>query len=60
KGVFYVADNSMIKGKTVLLIDDVFTTGATINECSRTLKKHSVRLVYSLTACITQLKVYSE
>ncbi|MEG1612550.1 MAG: ComF family protein [Clostridia bacterium] len=60
KGVFYVADNSMIKGKTVLLIDDVFTTGATINECSRTLKKHSARSVYSLTACITQLKVYSE
>ncbi len=35
-------------GKNVLLFDDVFTTGATINECSRILKEGGVSSVFSL------------
>jgi len=31
----------ILRGRTVLLIDDVFTTGATAEECSRVLKKES-------------------
>lgn len=38
-----------IKGKDVLLIDDVYTTGATANECSRLLKKYGAKSVYVLT-----------
>ncbi|MBI1214313.1 MAG: ComF family protein [Alphaproteobacteria bacterium] len=38
-----------IAGRNVLLIDDVFTSGATLNECARTLKKHGAEKVNVLT-----------
>jgi len=44
--VFSVNHPEKIRGKRVLLIDDVLTTGTTINECSRVLQKHGAQLVY--------------
>jgi len=41
--------NEQIKGKNILLIDDVLTTGATINECTKELRRHGVNKVYVLT-----------
>lgn len=38
-----------IVGRTVLVIDDVFTTGATVEECARVLKKNGVARVDVLT-----------
>lgn len=38
-----------ITGKTVLLIDDVLTTGATTGECARMLKEHGAKHVYVWT-----------
>jgi ComF family protein len=49
KDAYAVNKPALIAGKTVLLIDDVFTTGATINECSRVLKKAGIREVRALT-----------
>lgn len=40
---------SLLKGKTILLIDDIYTTGATVNECSRVLKENGVKKVIVAT-----------
>ncbi|MBQ7884585.1 MAG: ComF family protein [Clostridia bacterium] len=56
KDAFSVTSNDQIKGKTVLVIDDVFTTGATIAECSKTLLHAGAKRVYAVTAGHTVLK----
>lgn len=43
KGVFSCQNIEKFKGKKVLLIDDVFTTGATMEECSKVLKEAGAR-----------------
>lgn len=45
KNSFEVVNNGDIKGKEILLVDDVFTTGATVNECSRILKGSGAKSV---------------
>jgi ComF family protein len=45
KGSFAVADPASVRGKRVLLIDDVMTTGSTANECARELLKSGAREV---------------
>jgi ComF family protein len=49
---FALRDNK-IEDKTILLIDDVLTTGATMNECARILKQHGAKGVFSCVAAIT-------
>lgn len=39
RGCFAVRRPSLVAGKRILLIDDVFTTGTTVNECAKTLRK---------------------
>ena len=38
-----------IKGKTILLIDDIYTTGATVNECSKVLKENGAKKIIVAT-----------
>ncbi len=39
----------LLTGKNVLLVDDVFTTGSTADECSKTLIKNGASKVYVIT-----------
>ncbi len=48
-GVFTVAHPDAARARRVLLVDDVMTTGATVNECARVLKEAGAALVGVLT-----------
>ena len=49
KNAFKVLNLEKIQGKNILLFDDIFTTGSTVNECSKILKKAGAKTVGVLT-----------
>jgi ComF family protein len=49
KGAFSLTDEVESNGKRVLLVDDVYTTGSTVKECSRVLKRGGAAEVVVLT-----------
>lgn len=52
KGVFVVKED--ISAKNVIIMDDVLTTGATLEECAETLKAAGCRKFYILTIALAQ------
>ena len=57
QGAFVVSDAKMaalLSGKTVLLIDDIYTTGSTIDAAAQILKRAGAEKVYYLTISIGQ------
>jgi ComF family protein len=50
---FAVVEPNGLKGRRVLLVDDVATTGSTLNECAGALKKAGVKEVFCLVLART-------
>ncbi|MCU0917211.1 MAG: ComF family protein [Planctomycetes bacterium] len=51
-GAFVVREGHGFSGKTVCLVDDIKTSGATLNECARTLKEAGAVRVYALVLAV--------
>jgi ComF family protein len=49
KGAFAVSRPEAVKGKKILLIDDLYTTGATVRECAKVLRRAGADRVEVLT-----------
>lgn len=48
KGAFFLKLNMNVKGKDLILVDDVYTSGATMNECAKVLKKAGASTVWGM------------
>lgn len=51
QNAFQIKENSIIY-KKVLIVDDIYTTGATIDACAKCLKAYGTDKVYAVTLCI--------
>ena len=49
KDAFQVMDADKVKDRRVLIVDDVYTTGTTLNECAKTLKAAGASEVHAVT-----------
>ncbi|MDD4275629.1 MAG: ComF family protein [Clostridia bacterium] len=56
-GAFKVIDKKRIKGKNILLIDDIYTTGTTVKECSKVLVNGGAKAIYVLTVAHTAKEI---
>jgi ComF family protein len=59
RGAFGVAQPEAVKGREVLVVDDVYTTGATVSECARVLRRAGATKVWVATVART-LKISAQ
>ncbi|NMA84513.1 MAG: ComF family protein, partial [Epulopiscium sp.] len=52
RNAFVTTSQLPAKHKVILIIDDIYTTGSTINECSRILLNSGAEKTYSSVVCI--------
>lgn len=49
---FKIRNPSVITGKSILLVDDVITTGATVSECAKVLREAGAAKVYAVSVAL--------
>ena len=49
RGAFALAVPAAVRGKKIVLLDDVYTTGSTVAECSRVLRQAGAEGIYVIT-----------
>jgi predicted amidophosphoribosyltransferase len=54
RGAFFVPQPARLRGQHVLLVDDIYTTGATARACSRVLMRAGAASVYVVTVARAQ------
>ena len=59
-GVFDVKNPSKVKDKTILLCDDISTTGETFNECAKMLWLYGAKEIYCIALAVTKYKKKSK
>lgn len=59
-GVYSLAENADVKGKNYLIVDDVMTTGSTLSEIAKILKKAKANEIFALTFASTRYKLQGE
>lgn len=52
KDAFSLKNSADVRGKNILLVDDVFTSGATMNDCCRVLKRAGAKSVWGMAVAI--------
>ena len=55
-GVFDVGEPGLVNGKTILLVDDISTSGETFNECAKMLWLYGADSVYCAALALTKSK----
>ena len=56
ENVFKVKERKLFKGKVIVLVDDIFTTGATVDSASKEIRKAGAKAVFVLTVAHTKFK----
>lgn len=59
-GLYSFTNKVDVKGKTILLCDDVITTGSTLNECAKVLKQAGCKNVVCIALATTSLNKKTE
>lgn len=55
-GVFDIENPELVKGKNILLCDDVSTSGETLNECAKMLWLYGAKEIYCIALAVTAKK----
>lgn len=54
KDSFHIDASCNFTGKTLIIIDDIYTSGTTLKELSDLLRMHGATRVYAVTACVAE------